>query len=255
MSEVEGAVRYSVSDGVGRITLNRPDLSNAIDLATARELKDVVGRAADDDAVRTVLVDGEGERFCGGGDLASMLAAPDRTAYVEELALVLDDAMHAVAALDKVVVAGVHGAVAGASLALLLSCDLVVADQSTRFVGAYSSVGFVPDCGLSWLLPRAVGQQRALELLLTGRRLSAPEAHDWGLVTTVVPDGTARGSAEELAAELAAGPAWALGQTRALVRGAWASDRSAVGRAEAATIARASATPESAALLKRFAKR
>jgi 2-(1,2-epoxy-1,2-dihydrophenyl)acetyl-CoA isomerase len=255
MSEAEGAVRYSVSDGVGRITLNRPHLSNAIDLAMARELRDVVGRAAADDAVRTVLIDGGGERFCGGGDLASMLAAPDRAAYVEELALVLDDAVNAVGALDKAVVAGVHGAVAGAGLALVLSCDLVVADQSTRFVGAYSSVGFVPDCGLSWLLPRAVGQQRALELLLTPRRLSAPEAREWGLITTVVPDGSARGNAEKLAAELAAGPAWALGQTRALVRGAWASDRSAVGRTEAVTIARACATPESAALLKRLAKR
>lgn len=131
----------------------------------------------------------------------------------------------------------------------------MVADHSTRFVGAYSSVGFVPDCGLSWLLPRAVGQQRALELLLTARRLSAPEAREWGLITTVVPDGSARADAEELAAELAAGPAWALGQTRMLVRSAWASDRIAVGCAEAATIARACATPESAALLKRFAKR
>ncbi|MDX3458508.1 hypothetical protein PV396_42355 [Streptomyces sp. ME02-8801-2C] len=96
---------------------------------------------------------------------------------------------------------------------------------------------------------------RALELLLTPRRLSAPEAREWGLIATVVPDGSARGSAEKLAAELAAGSAWALGQTRALVRGAWASDRSTVGHTEATTIARACATPESAALLERFAKR
>ena len=254
MSTSEAAVRYVVGDGIGHITLNRPSLSNAIDLATAQQLRNVMGWASADDEVRAVLIDGEGKRFCGGGDLASMVAAPDRARYVEDLAHVLDDAVNAVGTLEKPVVAGVHGAVAGAGLALILSCDLVIADESTRFVGAYSSVGFVPDCGLSWLLPRAVGQQRALELLMTARQLSAYEAHQWGLVATVVPDGDARTRAADLAADLAAGPAWALGQTRSLVRGSWAAERRAVGWAEASTIARACVRSESTALLQRFLK-
>lgn len=249
------AVRYLVTEGVGHITLNRPDVSNAIDLPTALRLLDVVHQARSDAAVRVVLIDAEGERFCGGGDLASMVAAPDRAAYVEELALVLDSAVNAIGALQKPVVASVHGAVAGAGLAIILACDLVLAEESTRFVGAYSSVGFVPDCGLSWLLPRAVGQQRALELLMTPRRLAASEAREWGLVTTVVADGNARNDARALATQIAAGPAWALGQTRFLVRSSWTRGRSEAGRAEATTIARACVKPEADALLERFGGR
>src|SRR6478609_7288877 len=99
------AVRYVVTKGVGHITLDRPDVSNAIDLTTAQRLLDVVHQARSDAAARVVLIDAEGERFCGGGDLASMVAAPDRAAYVEELALVLDSATNAIGALQKPVVA------------------------------------------------------------------------------------------------------------------------------------------------------
>lgn len=245
-------IRYTVDDGLARITLSRPHLSNAIDLAMARELGDVVALAAKNEAVRAVIVDGDGPRFCGGGDLGSMVDADYRAAYVEHLAIVLDEAIDALALLEKPVVAAVHGAVAGASLALILSCDYVVADFSTRFVGAYSSVGFVPDCGLSWLLPRAVGQQRALELLLTSRALQADEALDWGLVGAVVPDGEAQSRATKVAQQFASGASWALGMTRTLVRASWSSDRSAIGRREAMTIAQACMTSESDARLKQF---
>lgn len=255
MTDATPSIGYEVVDGVGHIVLARPASSNAVDLPTAHALRDAVAAAAADEAVGAVLLTGEGTRFCAGGDVASMLAAADRAAYLEELAGSLDEALLALHRLEKPVVAAVRGAVAGAGLAVMLSCDLVVAEASTRFVSAYAGVGLTPDCGLSWLLPRAVGQQRALELLLTPRALTADEAHAWGLVTEVVPDATAGDRAAGLARRLAAGPVFALGQARRLVRAGWELDRSATGRDEAVTIARAVVTPDATALLDRFVGR
>jgi 2-(1,2-epoxy-1,2-dihydrophenyl)acetyl-CoA isomerase len=184
-----------------------------------------------------------------------MFAAQDRPAYLAHAAGMLDAALRDLGGLAKPVVAAVHGAVAGAGLAVMLSCDLVVADASTRFVGAYAGVGLTPDCGLSWLLPRAVGQQRALEFLLTQRVLSAGEARDWGMVSEVVDDGTALDRATDLADRLATGPAYAFGQARRLVRTAWEVDRAAAGADETSTISRAVARPEIQDLLSRFSGR
>lgn len=250
----EDCVSVEVNDGVAHLRLNRSEVSNAVDLATADALCAAVGSVATDEAVKAVLLTGDGPRFCAGGDVASMLAAADRSAYLEELALRLNEALVALHRLDKPVIAGVRGAVAGAGLAVMLSCDLVVAEASTRFTSAYAGVGLTPDCGLSWLLPRAVGQQRALHLLLTSRVLTGSEALDWGLVTEIVHD-DAEHRARDLASQLAAGPSFALGQARRLVRRGWETDRATVGREEAATIARAVDTPAAAALLDRFAGR
>lgn len=249
------AVEYDVAGGVGRIVLNRPSVSNAVDLPTAIAFGAAVDAAAADESVRVLLVSGAGSRFCAGGDVASMLADDDRAAYLERLAGELDAALHRLLTLEQPVVAAVHGAVAGAGLAVMLSCDLVVADEGTRFLSAYADVGLTPDCGLSWLLPRSVGQTRALELLLTPRVLAADEARDWGLVTRLAPAGTALAEAERLATVLAAGPPYALGQARRLARSAWDQDRVALGRDEARTIARAVETAEARERLERFAGR
>lgn len=248
-------VRLEVRDGVAHLVLARPAYANAIDLPTARELRRLVGEAAADDGVGAVLVSGEGPRFCAGGDVASMVAADDRGAYLRELAQTVDEALLALGTAPKPVVAAVHGAVAGAGLALLLSCDVVVAESGTRFASAYAGVGLTPDCGLSWLLPRAVGQQRALELLLTRRALDAEEAHRWGLVTTVAEPGTALEQARTTAAELAGGPTYALGQARALVRASWTTSREEAGRAESDVIATAVQLPAATSRLARFASR
>jgi 2-(1,2-epoxy-1,2-dihydrophenyl)acetyl-CoA isomerase len=246
-------VLFDVRDGVATITLNRPEASNALDLATAHALHDAVMAAALDETVAAVLVLGQGRRFCAGGDLASMVRAQDRSGHLEQLASAADTALLALASIEKPVVAGVQGAVAGAGLAVMLSCDLVVADAQTKFLAAYAGVGLTPDCGLSWLLPRAVGQQRALELFLTPRTLTAQEALDWGMVTEVATDNLAD-RARDLANTLASGPGYALGQARRLVRNAWAVDRAAAGRNEATTIARAVTRPDATELLRRFAR-
>ena len=223
--------------------------------ALAEAFGRAVGLAAADHDARAVLITGAGERFCAGGDVASMVEAEDGPAHVERLARTFDEAMQRLATLDKPVVAGVRGAVAGAGLALMLTCDVVVAGAATRFLAAYARMGLTPDCGLSWLLPRAVGQQRALELLLTQRVLGAPDALEWGLVTEVVPNTAVAERARQLARRWASGPSFAHGQSRRLVRASYESTRAAVGAEEARVIGLAAAQPESVRLLNGFVRR
>lgn len=244
-------ISYDVTDGVARIELNRPEVSNAVDLPTAHAMAAAVDRAATDESVRTLLVTGAGKRFCAGGDVASMVDSDDQQAYLVELAHAFDAATQKLAAVEKPVVAHVQGAVAGAGLAVMLSCDLIVAAPGTKFVIAYPGVGLVPDCGVSWLLPRAIGQQRALHLALTNKPIDSDTALAWGLVTEIDDSERARALAEELAG----GPVFALGQARRLLRNSWESDRVTVGLDEATTIGQAVVTDDAQRLLAGFAKR
>ena len=246
-------VEVSVTNGVARLELNRPDAANAFDLETARELATAVASAASDAAVRAILLTGAGPRFCAGGDVASFVAASDQPSYVAQLATELDAAFRALAAVEKPVVAAVQGAVAGAGLALMLSCDVIVSAPATKFVFAYPGIGFTPDCGVSYLLPRAVGQQRALSFALTGTPMTTSEALEWGLVSEVADDPGAR--ARDLAAGFADGPATALGQTRRLMRQAWEMSRAQTGAEEARTIAEMVKGEEARALIARFMSR
>lgn len=177
------------------------------------------------------------------------MAATDQAKYVHQLATELEAALRRLSELPKPVVARVHGAVAGAGLAFVLNADVVVAARSTTFRMAYPGVGLTPDCGVSYLLPRAVGTQRALDLALTGRVLGAEEARDWGLVTEIADDGAAHERAAELAAAMAAGPAGALGQAKRLIRSSFAGPRAQSAADEADTIAEAVTTRQAQHLL------
>ncbi|MFC8360069.1 enoyl-CoA hydratase/isomerase family protein [Streptomyces griseorubiginosus] len=244
-------VRYICEEEVAQIVLSRPTRANAVDLATARALGAAVDQAGRPE-VRAVVVRGEGKRFCAGGDVAAMASQPDRASYVEELATTLDEVFQRLAGLSKPVVAAVRGAVAGAGLALMLSCDVIVSAASTRFLLAYADVGLTPDCGVSYLLPRAIGQQRALELALTGRVLSAEEAREWGLVTEVVNEEFVDARALRLGQQLASGPTQALGQAKRLLR-AHQMTREQIGKEEARVIAEMIQHADSSALIDSFA--
>jgi 2-(1,2-epoxy-1,2-dihydrophenyl)acetyl-CoA isomerase len=244
-------IRYGVADSVARITLCRPSVSNAIDLPTAVEFAASVRRAAAA-GVRALVIEAEGLRFCAGGDVSAMVAAVDRAAYVFELATVFGEALEELAELPIPVVAAVQGAVAGAGLALVLSCDLAVAATSATFVMAYAGIGLTPDCGVSFLLPRVIGQQRALQLALTGRRLDADTAMAWGLVSDVVAAADLDGSVRELVARLAAGPTAALGQAKRLIRQSWETTSRESNQDEARTIAEAARSDLATELLTSF---
>lgn len=234
MALVEYAVGGDLGDGVAHIRLNRPNEANSFDLETTREFRAAVDAAGADDQVRSILISGAGPRFCGGGDVASFAAAEDQPAFVHLMAVELDEAFRVLGAMPKPVVAAVQGAVAGAGLALLLTADVAIAAPGTKFVFAYPGIGFTPDCGVSWLLPRAIGSHRALSFALTGQVVESELAQEWGLVAQVDQDPLA--TATGLAQQWAAGPATALGQVRSLLREGWHRDRETAGAVEADTI-------------------
>jgi 2-(1,2-epoxy-1,2-dihydrophenyl)acetyl-CoA isomerase len=248
------AVTHEIVDGVGRIVLNRPEQSNSFDLPAAHDFVRAVEAVSSDD-VHAITLTANGKRFCAGGDVTSFLAADDEAAYLLELAGVLEGGLRDLADLPKPVVAGVRGAAAGAGLAVMLSCDVIVASESTKFVMAYSGIGLTPDCGTSYLVPRAIGQQRALDFALTGRVLSAAEALDWGLVSYVVPDAEVEAKVAAIAQTWADTAPAALGQAKRLLRGSWETTGVEAGADESATIASAVAGDEAQRLIKAFTSR
>ncbi len=211
-------VRTEVDGDLWRITLARPDAGNAIDVPMANQL---AAAFADRPAsTRAVLVLGAGPRFCVGGDVRAFAASDDPGPFVGDLAARWHEVVRQILACPVPVVAGVHGAVAGAAVGLLGACDLVVCARSTVIRPAYAAIGLSPDGGTSWVLTRALGAARALDLMLTAGDLTADEARDAGLVTRVVTDGELAESATALARGVAAGPVRAMVRTRELVRAA-----------------------------------
>jgi len=210
-------IDLDVRDAVAHLTLNRPDAANGINLALARDLMAAVLAITADDRVRAVLLTGAGARFCGGGDLKSFVRQEDLPTHVREVVGPLHAALALLVRGDAPVVAGVHGSAAGAGLGFVGASDLVVAGESTRFVMAYTNAGLTPDGPSSWFLPRLVGLRRALELTLTNRVLSAQEALEWGLITSVVPDDRVHDEAEALAQRLAQGPTRTLAAAKRLL--------------------------------------
>ncbi len=213
------------ADGLARLTLNRPDASNAIDLATAEALDDAASVLRADESVRAVLLSGAGPRFCAGGDVRSFAdAGDDLDQALTRILRPLHAAVDTLGQLDAPVVAAVQGSAAGAGLSLAAGADVVLAAASTKFVMAYTGIGLVPDGGSTWYLPRIVGLRRALDLALTNRVLSADEACEWGLVSRVVADDALEAEALALATALAAGPTRALGAAKRLLRESLARD-------------------------------
>jgi len=238
------SVVWSLTGGVARITLNRPERGNAInlDLATGfrRAVRGVLGGAG----VRAVLLVGAGGAFCVGGDLTEFAAAQDPSAHIAELAGIMHEAIVDLVRAPVPVISGVHGAVAGAGVGLALSADLVVAASDARFRTAYTGVGLSPDCGVSWVLARTLGHAVALDMALTNRTLDATEAERRGLVSRVVAPQELEGTLTELAGALASGPAQALAATKRLIREAGRTDLEAHLADEAAAIAAAAAGPD-----------
>src|SRR5688572_25740167 len=182
----ETRVLTAVDGDVWRVTLDRPEAGNALDPALAAQLTAAFRDRPEQ--TRAVLLLGNGERFCVGGDVQSFAAAEDPGAFVAQLAHDWHAVIRLVLACPVPVVAGVQGAVAGAAIGLIGSCDVVVCARSTKIRPAYGAIGLSPDGGTSWALTRALGAPRALELMLTNGALTAAEAHMFGLVARLVED-------------------------------------------------------------------
>ena len=210
-------VTLARTDGVATLTLNRPEAFNALNLALGRDLFDAVLEVDDDPGVRAVVVTGAGKAFCAGGDVKDFADNLERIgALIKELTTYLHGAVSRLCRTDKPVIMAVNGVAAGGGMSLSLAGDLVLASESARFTMAYSRIAAPPDGSSSYYLPRLVGLRRAMELYFTNRLLTAREAHDWGLVTRVVPDGELAAAAQALGRELAQGPTKAFGTAKRL---------------------------------------
>ncbi|WP_433510361.1 enoyl-CoA hydratase/isomerase family protein [Nonomuraea sp. CA-143628] len=241
----EKSVTVEVLDGVADIVLCRGERGNAIDLDLARELRNAAQVCLSEN-VRAVLLRGAGRAFCVGGDLREFSGLRGRA--LEEHLIEVTDALHGAlrifATMDAPLVAQVQGAVAGAGVGLAAAADLTIAADDATFTLAYTGIGYSPDAGVTWSLPRLVGPKRALDLLLTNRRISAREAADMGLVTTVVAAERLPAEARRVAATLARGATGAFGATRRLVSDALSSDLDAHLDREARALASAATSPE-----------
>ncbi|HUR68340.1 MAG TPA: enoyl-CoA hydratase-related protein [Candidatus Thermoplasmatota archaeon] len=214
-------LRESLEGGVLRLTLDRPDKRNALSPDLLRALRAAFARARDDDAVRSVLLTGEGPAFCAGGDFDAMRArhdAPEGPALATKRAQ--DELFGGLAKdillLEKPVVAYVNGDAFGAGLMLALACDHAVAASGARFAATFTKIGLIPDTAGTWLLPKTLGLRDARRLVLLPEPVDAREAADMGLVSEV--GDMAR--AEEVARRWAEGPTRALGLAkRAIVLG------------------------------------
>jgi 2-(1,2-epoxy-1,2-dihydrophenyl)acetyl-CoA isomerase len=198
--------------GVATITMNRPQVLNSCNRRMVAELRDVFVGAATDVTVRAVVLTGAGRAFCAGQDLGE--AAPSDGAPAPDLGAIVADynaLVLAIRGLEKPVIAAVNGAAAGAGANIALACDLVIAGEHASFIQAFIKIGLIPDNGGTFFLPRLVGMARATAMMMLGERVSAQQAHDWGLIYQVVAPGLVLETARELARHLAAQPTRGLG--------------------------------------------
>ncbi len=208
---------------VATLTLNRPDVLNALDLAMIDALVAHTATLGDDDRLRVVVLRGAGRHFMAGGDIrlfAGELGRPaaDRRAFFQQMVERLHAAIESLHRMPHPVVGCVHGAVAGFGLSLMNACDLVVASEDAYFASAYRQIALTPDGGGSWSLPRLVGMRKAMEILLLGERFGAAEAFALGLVNKVVPADELGVATDAIVKSLAAGPPTALRKAKRLVR-------------------------------------
>lgn len=205
------------ASGIAALTLNRPEVLNAIDLPTARALLDAAKTLKADPSVRCVMLRGAGRAFAAGGDMARFAEDFSQAGKVaDDLLDALIPAMVILREIDAPLLASVQGAVAGAGLSLMASCDLVVAAEGTRFLTAYDKVGAIPDWGGTYFLPRKIGLQRTAQMFLLGEPMSAAEALDAGLVNRVVPADQLAAVTDEMARKVASGPTKAHGYYKRL---------------------------------------
>ncbi|TDR71625.1 enoyl-CoA hydratase/isomerase family protein [Paludibacterium purpuratum] len=215
----DSMIDFSCQHGIAHITLNRPAAFNALNTEGIIRLAEIASQLSHDRSLRAVIMTGAGDKaFCAGGDVATFVEQADR---VGELLQAMTDPLNLAITrfmqLSAPVIAAVNGVAAGVGLSLVAMADLAIAVDGARFNTAYTQIGYTPDGGSSWLLPRLIGQRRAMELYLTNRTLSAAEASAWGLVNQVVAADALADTVDTLARRLADGPTGSFGGVKRLM--------------------------------------
>ena len=254
------AILFAVDEGLARLTLNRPSRLNAFNAELAHAWRDVTAEAASRADVKAILIDAAGPAFCAGGDVIEMAATGGSGAEITAFAEVINSGIRSLTESSVPVVAAAHGTTAGGGLGILLCSDYAVVGSRSRLGSLYANIGLTPDLSVSAQLARAVGQRRALQLVLQDRLLTSDEAVDWGLVAeSIVGEDAAdeaervRTRAEEIARFWLAGAVDAYGQAKRLVRSQPERSFAEQLGEEARSIGAAMATPDAQARIAAFA--
>lgn len=209
-------IQFEKIDGVGKITLNRPEKFHSFVREMALELQDVLDKCKEDNEVRAILITAQGKAFCAGQDLgeATDPNGPDISKIIQEH---YNPIIRRIRNLDKPVVAAVNGVAAGAGASLALCCDIVVATESASFIQAFSKIGLIPDSGATYFLPKLIGIQKATALMMTGEAIKAKDAEKMGMIYKSCSDEEFDSESWKLVSKLAKMPTKALALTKELI--------------------------------------
>lgn len=227
---------YEVTDGVALLTFSRPEVLNALTLDLYARFRDLLWELQTDEAVRVLVLTGEGRAFCSGGDVHEIIGAlldADMRDHLE-FTRMTGAVVRNMRGLDKPIIAAVNGVAAGAGAVIALASDLRLLSEAAKFTFLFTRVGLTgADMGAAYLLPRVVGMGRATEILLLGDDVDAHAAERIGLANRVVPAEQLLPTAMELASRLARGPGFALGMTKRMLRDEWNMDLTSALESEA----------------------
>jgi 2-(1,2-epoxy-1,2-dihydrophenyl)acetyl-CoA isomerase len=215
-------IGFALDAGIARLTLNRPDRLNSFTVEMHEEVQDALRRL---ESARVLVLTGAGRGFCAGQDLNDRAVAPGQSVDLgHSVETYYNPLIRTLTSLPIPVVARVNGVAAGAGANIALACDLVIAAHSAKFIQSFASIGLIPDSGGTWVLPRLVGQARALGLALTAEPLAAEKAAEWGLIWKAVPDDQLDAEVNALATRFAAAPTRGLAAIKRMIRGSWSRD-------------------------------
>src|SRR5690348_13423966 len=204
---------------IARITLNRPDRLNSFTVRMHEELRDALANLGD---ARVVVLTGAGRGFCAGQDLNDRAVSPGQAVDLgETVERYWNPLVRTLTSMPQPVIARVNGVAAGAGANIAFACDIVVAAHSAKFIESFSAIGLIPDSGGTWVLPRLVGQARAIGLALTGEPLPAENAAEWGMIWKAVEDDSLDGEVDAIANKLASLPPLGLAAIKEMIRSSW----------------------------------
>ena len=206
-----------VSDGVATVTLDRPEVLNAFNMALKNELASAINFLSGDPLTRCVVITGAGKGFSAGTDIGEMGLNDSPVSSRQRLQTLLREVYIPLAEMEKPTIASVNGYAFGSGLSLAMACDMIIASRDASMSCAFTSMGLLPDCGSLYFLPRRLPMNLAKDLIFTGRRISADEALEMNLINKVVAAEELAGVSQELARRLAAGPTLAYGISKRLL--------------------------------------
>ncbi len=216
-------VLLSKENGVGYITLNRPERYNSYNRDMAQALQAHLDDCEKDDTVRCIYITGAGKGFCSGQDLAEAINPTP-----EEFARMVEEHYNAtivrIRNIEKPIIAAVNGVAAGAGANIALACDIVLANESASFIQAFSKIGLIPDSGGTFFLPRLVGMQRAAALMMTAEKVSAADAVSMGMIYKSYADDVFESESKKMAMTLAQMPTKGIGLTKRLLNSSYSND-------------------------------